>query len=85
MLFHLQQEAGEILRCTGRSVPPSIRCHVSAGCDPALSLCRGFDASDILLCTNKGCIGEGTTQERLRSVGEPEDDDCISVAAHLPR
>ena len=57
-------------------------------CDAACSLRIGLEAlcleaSDILPCINKGCIGEGTMQERLRSVGDPEDDDCISVAAHL--
>lgn len=83
--LHFQQDARGILRCTdcSSSVPPSTRCQDCTGCDAACSLCTGLEASDILPCINKGCVGEGTTQERLRSVGESEDDDCISVAAHL--
>jgi len=89
-ILHIQQEAGWILYCIGSSssVPLSTCCQGCACCDAACSLRIGLEAlcleaSDILPCINKGCIGEGTMQERLRSVGDPEDDDCISVAAHL--
>jgi hypothetical protein len=42
-----------------------------------------MEASDILRCINKGCVGEGAMQDRLLSVGEPVDDDCVLVATYL--
>ena len=84
--LHFQQEAGGMLCCIDHSssVPPSIWCQVCTGCDAArCSLCTGLEASDILPCISKGCVGEGATHERLCSVGEPEDGDCIPVAADL--
>lgn len=47
----------------------------------ALSVCVGLDASDALSPPNKRCVGEGATQERRRSDGEPEEDCGSSVAA----